>query len=103
MMVHKRVIYIFFGLVIQLSESTDIFGIALRCLQFFAPHFKCNFENKRNELTHFKCNSHGGHLFTHHTIRNTGTNSTASCCSGLGQTHFVASSMVSMRFDVLAT
>ena len=26
--------HIFFGLVIQLSENTDIFGIALRCLQF---------------------------------------------------------------------
>ena len=43
--------HIFVGLVVQLSESTDIFGIALRCLQFFNPHFKCNFENIRNELT----------------------------------------------------
>ena len=34
--------HIVFCLVIQLSESTDVFGIALRCLQFFAPHFKCN-------------------------------------------------------------
>jgi len=42
---------ILFGLVIQLSESTDIFGITLRCLQFFAPHFKYNFENIRNELS----------------------------------------------------
>ncbi|RLM58447.1 hypothetical protein C2845_PM18G05340 [Panicum miliaceum] len=45
--------------------------------------------------------SHGVHLFT--TIRNSGTNSTASCCSGPGQTHFVASSMVNMRFNALAT
>ncbi|KAG2639635.1 hypothetical protein PVAP13_2KG216216 [Panicum virgatum] len=43
--------HIFVGLVVQLSESTDIFGIALRCLQFFSPHFKCNFENIWNELT----------------------------------------------------
>ena len=43
--------HIFFNLAVQLSESTDIVGIALRCLQYFAPHFKCNFENIRNELT----------------------------------------------------
>ncbi|CAL5077990.1 unnamed protein product [Urochloa decumbens] len=42
---------IFFSMVVQLSESTDIFWIAIRCLQFFAPHFKCTFENIRNELT----------------------------------------------------
>jgi len=43
--------HIYFSLDVQLSESTDIFGIALKCLQFFAPHFKCNFESIRNELT----------------------------------------------------
>jgi hypothetical protein len=42
---------IFFSMVVQLSESTDIFGIAVKYLQFFAPHFKCTFENIRNELT----------------------------------------------------
>ena len=36
--------HIFISMVVKLSESTDIFGIALRCLQFFAPHFKYNFE-----------------------------------------------------------
>jgi len=43
--------HIYFNLVVQLSESTDIVGIALRCLQYFAPHFKSSFENIRNELT----------------------------------------------------
>ncbi|XP_025826721.1 uncharacterized protein LOC112902040 isoform X2 [Panicum hallii] len=42
---------IFFSLAVQLSESIDIFGIAIKCLQFFAPHFKCTFENIRNELS----------------------------------------------------
>jgi hypothetical protein len=42
---------IFFSMVVQLSESTDIFGIAVKYLQFCAPHFKCTFENIRNELT----------------------------------------------------
>nr|TKW30235.1 hypothetical protein SEVIR_2G022100v2 [Setaria viridis] len=42
---------IIFSLVIQLSESIDIVGIAVKCLQLFAPHFKCKFENIRNELT----------------------------------------------------
>jgi len=94
--------HIYFNLAVQLSESTDIVGIALRCLQYFAPHFKSNFENIRNELTQLSTQDfHGGHLFT--TARNSGTNSTASCCSGPGQTHFVASSMVSMRFNALAT
>ncbi|RCV09312.1 hypothetical protein SETIT_2G017200v2 [Setaria italica] len=40
-----------FSLAVQLSESIDIVGIAVKCLQLFAPHFKCKFENIRNELT----------------------------------------------------
>ncbi|CAL5034570.1 unnamed protein product [Urochloa decumbens] len=40
-----------FNLVVQLSESIDIVGIAVKYLQLFAPHFKCRFENIRNELT----------------------------------------------------
>jgi hypothetical protein len=40
-----------FSLTVQLSESTDIVGIAVKCLQFFAPHFNCTFENIRNEIT----------------------------------------------------
>nr|XP_034579647.1 uncharacterized protein LOC117843197 isoform X3 [Setaria viridis]TKW30198.1 hypothetical protein SEVIR_2G019800v2 [Setaria viridis] len=35
----------------ELSETIDIVGIAVKCLQLFAPHFKCNFQNIRNELT----------------------------------------------------
>ncbi|CAL5091765.1 unnamed protein product [Urochloa decumbens] len=42
---------IVFSMIVQLSESTDIFWIAVKCLQYFAPHFKCSFENIRNELT----------------------------------------------------
>jgi hypothetical protein len=40
-----------FSLTVQLSESTDIIGIAVKCLQFFAPHFSCTFENIRNKIT----------------------------------------------------
>ncbi|KAG2639640.1 uncharacterized protein LOC120660661 [Panicum virgatum] len=94
---------IFFTLAVQLSESTDIFGIAIKCLQFFAPHFKCTFQILgMNFLNCPLKSSHGGHLFIH-TIRNIGTNSTASHLSGPGQTHFVASSMVSTSLDILAT
>ncbi|RCV09902.1 hypothetical protein SETIT_2G067200v2 [Setaria italica] len=39
------------SLAVQLSESIDIVGIAVKCLQLFAPPFKCRFENIRNELT----------------------------------------------------
>nr|TKW30918.1 hypothetical protein SEVIR_2G070100v2 [Setaria viridis] len=39
------------SLAIQLSESIDIVGIAVKYLQLFAPHFKGRFENIRNELT----------------------------------------------------
>jgi hypothetical protein len=39
------------SLVVQLSESIDIVGIAVKCLQLFSPHFKCKFESIRNELT----------------------------------------------------
>ncbi|CAL5091744.1 unnamed protein product [Urochloa decumbens] len=41
---------IFFKMIIQLSESTDIVGIAIKCLEMFAPHFKYTTENIRKEL-----------------------------------------------------
>ena len=41
---------IYFRITVQLSECTDIVGIAIRCLQLFAPHIKCTVENIRNEL-----------------------------------------------------
>ncbi|RCV39361.1 hypothetical protein SETIT_8G217700v2 [Setaria italica] len=40
-----------FSMSVQLWESIDIVGIAVKCLQLFAPHFKCKVENIRNELT----------------------------------------------------
>jgi len=40
----------YFRITIQVSECTDIVGIAIRCLQLFAPHLKCTVENIRNEL-----------------------------------------------------
>ncbi|CAL5077149.1 unnamed protein product [Urochloa decumbens] len=42
---------IYCSITIQLSESTDIVGITIKCLQLFAPHFKCKFENIWKELT----------------------------------------------------
>ncbi|RCV09320.1 hypothetical protein SETIT_2G018000v2 [Setaria italica] len=36
---------IYFSIVLQISESTDIVGTAIQCLQLFAPHFKCTVEN----------------------------------------------------------
>ncbi|GJN24362.1 hypothetical protein PR202_gb12099 [Eleusine coracana subsp. coracana] len=42
---------IYFSIVLQLSESTDIVGVAIKCLYLFAPHFKCTVENIRKELT----------------------------------------------------
>jgi len=42
---------IYFSIAIQLSESTDIVGISIKCLQLFAPHFKCTVENIWKELT----------------------------------------------------
>jgi len=94
--------HIYFSLDVQLSESTDIFGIALKCLQFLP--LISSVILKVQGMSLLSCplkTSHGGRLFT--TIRNTWTNSKASCCSGPGQTHFVASSMVTMRFNALAT
>jgi len=41
---------IYFRITVQLSECTDIVGIAIRCLQLLAPHLKCTVENFRNEL-----------------------------------------------------
>jgi hypothetical protein len=39
-----------FSIVLQISESTDIVGTAIQCLQFFAPHLKCAVENIIKEL-----------------------------------------------------
>ncbi|CAL5077154.1 unnamed protein product [Urochloa decumbens] len=41
---------IYFSITLQISESTDIVGTAIQCLQLFAPHFKCTVENIRKEL-----------------------------------------------------
>ncbi|CAL5077992.1 unnamed protein product [Urochloa decumbens] len=59
---------IFFSMVVQLSECTDIFGIAVKCLQFFAPHFKCTFEKIRNEFTqlHTQDFSWGPSFYSYH-------------------------------------
>ncbi|XP_066393723.1 uncharacterized protein [Miscanthus floridulus] len=42
---------IFFSMIVQLSESTNIVGIAVRSLQLFAPHVKFIVEKITNELT----------------------------------------------------
>lgn len=41
---------IHFSMIVQLSESTDIVGIAVKSLQLFAPHVKHTVESIRNEL-----------------------------------------------------
>jgi len=40
----------FFGIILQLSESTDIVGMAIKCLQLFPLHFKSTVEIIRKEL-----------------------------------------------------
>ncbi|CAL5050901.1 unnamed protein product [Urochloa decumbens] len=42
---------IFLGVMLQISESTDIIGIIVMCLQLFPPHFQCMVETIRKELT----------------------------------------------------
>ena len=42
---------IYFSIVLQVSESTDIVGTAIQCLQLFAPYVKCKVENIMKELT----------------------------------------------------
>jgi hypothetical protein len=41
---------LFFNIVLQLSESTDIVAIAIKCLQLLASHFKYEVENVKNKL-----------------------------------------------------
>ncbi|XP_066393027.1 uncharacterized protein [Miscanthus floridulus] len=41
----------FLSIMLQLSESTDIVGIAVKCLQLFDPLFKSTAENIRKKLT----------------------------------------------------
>jgi hypothetical protein len=40
----------FFSLILQLSESTDIVGIAVKCLQLFPPHFQPTVDTIKKEL-----------------------------------------------------
>ena len=42
---------IYFSMLVQLSESTDIVGITVKSLQLFAPHIKSTVENITKELT----------------------------------------------------
>ncbi|TVU40671.1 hypothetical protein EJB05_14140, partial [Eragrostis curvula] len=41
----------YFSIALQVSESTDIIGIAVKCLNLFSPHFKCATDDIRKELT----------------------------------------------------
>ncbi|RCV09304.1 hypothetical protein SEVIR_2G021700v4 [Setaria viridis] len=38
------------GSILRLSESTDIFGVIIKCMQSFAPHFKFAAEGVKREL-----------------------------------------------------
>ena len=42
---------IYLSITIQLSECTDIVGMALKRLQLFAPYFKCTVENIKKEIS----------------------------------------------------
>ena len=42
---------IYFSIILQVSESTDIVGTAIQCLQLFAPYVRCKVENTMKELT----------------------------------------------------
>jgi hypothetical protein len=41
----------FLTVMLQISESTDIIGITIKCLQLYTLHFKSTVESIRNELT----------------------------------------------------
>ncbi|CAL5091716.1 unnamed protein product [Urochloa decumbens] len=41
----------FFTIFLRLSESTNIVGVAVRCLQLFTPHFKSTTETVKTKLT----------------------------------------------------
>ncbi|CAL5007581.1 unnamed protein product [Urochloa decumbens] len=41
----------FLGVILQISESTDIIGIVLKCLQLFPPHFQPILQSIKKELT----------------------------------------------------
>ncbi|CAL4981753.1 unnamed protein product [Urochloa decumbens] len=41
----------FFSVILQLSESIDIVGIAVKCLQLFPPHFQPTVDTIKKELT----------------------------------------------------
>uniref|UniRef100_A0A0D9WV13 Uncharacterized protein n=1 Tax=Leersia perrieri TaxID=77586 RepID=A0A0D9WV13_9ORYZ len=41
----------YFGMMLQLSESTNIIGTAINCLKLYTPHFESTTEVVRNKLT----------------------------------------------------
>ena len=90
----------YFSVTLQVSESTDILGIAIKCLQLFTPLFKlkllgiklCNCLHKT---------SHGRHLLIH-ARKNIGKIFTVVVLNGIVQTHHVARRLTSMKFAVVA-
>ncbi|XP_066398517.1 uncharacterized protein [Miscanthus floridulus] len=89
---------IFFSMIVQLSESTDIVGIAVRSLQSFAPHVKFIVENITNELTQlptqdfswvpFASSYHREHLYNLDNLASQWCRPNPSCCK-LQQQHEV--------------
>ncbi|XP_066398519.1 uncharacterized protein [Miscanthus floridulus] len=99
---------IFFSMIVQLSESTDIVGIAVRSLQSFAPHVKFIVENITNELTQlptqdfswvpFASSYHREHLYNLDNLASQWCRPNPSCCK-LQQQHewLVSHSVYSKR------
>jgi hypothetical protein len=81
---------IYFSMIVQLSESTDIVGIAVRSLQLFAPHVKFIVENITNELTQlptqdfswapFAYSYHREHMYNLHNIASQWFRPNPLCC-----------------------
>ena len=94
---------IYFSMIVQLSESTDIVGIAVRSLQLFAPHVKFIVENITNELTQLPTQDFSWAPFAYSYHKNICTIFIALHLNGFAQNNYVASSSNTMRFHILAT
>uniref|UniRef100_A0A0E0LGH5 Uncharacterized protein n=1 Tax=Oryza punctata TaxID=4537 RepID=A0A0E0LGH5_ORYPU len=96
----------FLCMMLQISESVDILGIVIKCLQLFNPHFMSTAESVRNELTQLPSQDftwvpyaescHKKHWDNIHSITTQWFRPNPLCCKQHGQNHSCESSNLGM-------
>jgi hypothetical protein len=97
----------FLSLGLRLSESANIVGVVVRCLQLFTPHLSSTAGTVKTKLPSYQCRTFAGSqtlLILFLAVRNTGTIFTPCVINGFHTTLFVVSNMIvtTIRATMLA-